>query len=61
MDKERLTGKPMKTVWRKKEFEPQRTQRTQSKNEISALSLSTEVPQHGTQADAFLAVKSVWT
>ena len=34
----KVTGKQMKTVWRKNEFEPQRTQRTQSENEISALS-----------------------
>ena len=45
----KVTGKQMKTVWRKNEFEPQRAQRTQSENEISALS-------------AFSAVdSSIWT
>jgi site-specific DNA-methyltransferase (adenine-specific) len=36
----KVTGKQMKTVWRKEEFpiEPQRTHRTQSENEISAIS-----------------------
>jgi len=55
-----VTGKQMKTVWRKNEFEPQRTQRTQSENEISALSAlsAVEKPQPSTLNSQ---LSSVWT
>ena len=66
----RVTGKQMKTVWRKNEFEPQRAQRAQSENEISALSAfsAVEDPQPSTlnplarrSAAETAQPSSVWT
>jgi len=56
----KVTGKQMKTVWRKNEFEPQRSQRTQSENEISALSAfsAVEDPQPSTNNPQ---LSPVWT